>query len=428
LTGLAATVPTSVIAVASAYHHPILTSNNPQAAEATSQGHTVAWVVAACVVAAALLRLVLSPVDDRLREYTLPPERRRPVVLGGWAALVVVLIVVAVAVDAPATISDQYDRFVSSGQASPGQVDIRQSVFSTANRGLVDNWSVALDGFRDSPLHGQGAGSYEVWWYEHRPANQQGYNVTDAHSLYVEVLGELGLVGFVLLAVLILAILAALLPVGRGPNRPLYAALFATAVAWAAHAGIDWDWEMPAVTVGVIALGGSALATHARSARPTLLSSATRVTASLFLLAAAITPVVVLASQRQLNDARDALTARDCGRVIDRATASIETLEIRPEPYEVLAVCQQRRGHLGFAIQAMREAVERDPDNWRYHYELGILLGGAGQNARAELLVARRLNPHSPEVKMLLREAPAGQAVNWDLQLLGPGGALGENG
>jgi hypothetical protein len=182
---------------------------------------------------------------------------------------------------------------------------------------------------------------------------------------------------------------------------------------------------MPAVTVGFFALGGAALAVHERDARPTLVSAGTRITASLLLLAAAITPALVLGSQRQLNDARDALRVRDCGRAIDRATASIDTLEIRPEPYEVLATCQQERGRTGFAIQAMRKAVDRDPDNWRYHFQLGILLGGAGQNARPELLAARRLNPHNADVNRLVREAPAGQAVNWDLELLGPGGALG---
>ena len=92
--------------------------------------------------------------------------------------------------------------------------------FDLANRGIVDNWKVALDAFDDQPLHGQGAGTYENWWNANRPARQATYNVTDAHSLYLEALGELGIVGFLLLAVLVASVLVALAPIRRGPNRP----------------------------------------------------------------------------------------------------------------------------------------------------------------------------------------------------------------
>lgn len=52
-----------------------------------------------------------------------------------------------------------------------------------------------------------------------------------------------------------------------GPDRTLYAALFAAGLAWALHAGVDWDWQMPAVTLWVFALGGAALAAPARAPR-----------------------------------------------------------------------------------------------------------------------------------------------------------------
>lgn len=425
LTGLLAAVPPSVVAVASAYQHPILTSNKPQAAAAVSQGHAVARVVIACVIAAALLRLLLSSLDDRLRDYRLPSERRRPVVAGAWAGLAIVVLGIALAVNAPAKISDQYDRFVSTGQAPPGQTDLRQSVFSSANRGIVDNWRIALDAFKDAPLHGQGAGSYENYWNEHRPARQSSYNVVDAHSLYVEVLGELGIVGFVLLVALILLVLAALLPIGRGANRPLYAALFAVALAWTAHAGVDWDWEMPAVTVIFIGLGGAALATHQRDLRLTQLPQGARVIAGILVLATAITPALVYISQRQLNEARDAQAAGNCRRAIDRAAASIETLASRAEPYEVLGLCQISAGRPAFAVQAFQRASDRDPDNWRYHYDLATAQGNAGIDPRPALRTAQRLNPHNAELNSLISTIPPGQSAAWDIELIGPGGATG---
>lgn len=423
VTGLVATLPTSVVAVASAYHHSLLTSATPQTPAAAAQGHRVVLVLALCVVAAAIIRVFLAPVDARLREFSLDPRRRRAVIAGSCAAVIVVLAAVALAADAPGRISDQYNRFVSSGQAGPTE-DVRQSVFSSANRGLVDNWSVALDAFRDSPLHGQGAGTYEVYWNEHRPPNQSSYNVTDAHSLYVEVLGELGIVGFVLLVVTLLSFLAALLPFGRGANRPLYAALFSVVLAWIVHTGVDWDWEMPAVTVGVMALGGAGLAAHERTLVGSSAPQGARVMTGMLLLVAAVAPLLVFTSERSLNDARDALRSGRCETAIGRASDAARALEFRAEPYEVIALCQQRRGYTGYAIEAMRKASKRDPDNWRYHFELGALLGAASQNTRPELLRARGLNPENPEIDKVLKAAPAGNAVNWDLELLAPSGAI----
>jgi tetratricopeptide (TPR) repeat protein len=409
--------------VASAYHHPLLTSGNPTSAAAAAQGHRVGLVVVLCVAAAVLLRTLLAPLDRRARNYSLPERSRRPVLIAAWSGLVLVIVAVAVAANAPSRISDQYHRFVDSGRTPPGPSDIRQSLFSSANRGIVDNWTVAWNSFRDEPIHGYGAATYENLWNERRPARQAVYNVTDAHSLYVEVLGELGIVGFILLVVVVGAVLWALLPFRRGANRPLYAALFATALAWAVHAGIDWDWEMPAVTVIFFALGGAGLAAHESSARWFPLSQGMRVGAGLLLLIAAVTPALIFASQRQLNDARDALRAGNCTHAIDRAADSINTLEIRSEPYEILALCQQRRGRVGLAIAAARKAISHDPDNWRYHYDLGVLLGAAGQEARPELERALALNPYALGLADLLKELPKGEAVNWDLELQGPSGA-----
>jgi hypothetical protein len=419
LTGLIASVPLSIVAVVSAYRHELLTAHNPPAAAAAAQGHRVAAVLVLCVAGAAVLRMVLTPLDERLARASLPPRLRRPVVAGAWVSVVVVAVAVALAVNAPSRISDQYHRFVETAQAGPGQ-DIRASIFDPSNRGLIDNWSVALRAFRDQPVHGQGAGTYEVYWNRERPAKQAGYDVTNAHSLYVEVLGELGAVGFVLLMTVLVAILVALAPFGRGGRRPLYAALFATALAWAVHAGVDWDWQTPAVTAWVFALGGAALAAHESSVSPSGARQGVRVTVGLLALLAIVAPGLVFASQRQLNDSLDALRAGNCTRAVDRATASISTLDIRPEPYQVLALCQAKRGRTGFAIQAMEKAATRDPDNWRYAFTLGVLQGGAGLDPRPELVRASRLNPQRVEIKDLLAAVPKGSAVDWGLSLLPP--------
>ena len=57
-------------------------------------------------------------------------------------------------------------------------------------------WKVALRTFADHPLIGVGSGGFQAEWLRERPFREP---VRDAHSLYLETLAELGLVGFALL-------------------------------------------------------------------------------------------------------------------------------------------------------------------------------------------------------------------------------------
>jgi hypothetical protein len=414
VTGLVATVPACVVAVATAYQNELLTSADPTTPAAISQGEHVAVIVALCSLVAGVLRLVLAPLDTRLRRFSLPSRLRLPVIASAWAIMVVVVLVIGIATGAPGFIADRYEGFVDTAQPDPNRdADIRESVLETGNRGLIDNWDIALEAFRSDRLHGQGAGAYEAFWTKERPADQGSYDVNDAHSLYLEVLGELGLVGFVLLLVFLVAILVSLAPLRRARNRSLYAALFAVALTWAAHAGVEWDWEVPAVTAWLFALGGASLASHEGSVAPTLPRGAVRAAVGILVLGAAVAPGLVLVSQRHLDDSVDAFYRRDCREAIDRAAASISTLAVRPEPYEVIAVCQGRLGSHRLAVQAMEGAVEREPRNWRYRYGLAIARGAAGLDPRPAILIAERLNPLKEDIRGLSRELGRGSKRDW---------------
>jgi O-antigen ligase len=77
--------------------------------------------------------------------------------------------------------------------------------------------------------------------------------VADAHSLYVETAGELGLIGLVALGMLIAGIVISASRCMRA-DPALAAGALAAFVAWAVHAGLDWLWEMPAVSLVALAL------------------------------------------------------------------------------------------------------------------------------------------------------------------------------
>jgi O-antigen ligase len=254
-TAVLATVPAGVIAVHAAWEAEILGTDRATTDAGAAEGHDVALIVGACCLAAALIRLVLKPVDVRLERFKLPPNLRRPVIGAAWVATLVAAAAIVVAVDLPDRIDTQYDKFVDSSTAGRPEV-ARDRLSDAANAGRIEQWEVALDGFARAELKGQGAGTYGNEWMRERPNTLV---VDNAHSLFLETLQELGLVGLVLVSIALLAILAATVP-WPGRERSLYAALFAAALAWTVHAGIDWDWEMPAVTVWLFCIGGAALA------------------------------------------------------------------------------------------------------------------------------------------------------------------------
>jgi O-antigen ligase len=113
-------------------------------------------------------------------------------------------------------------------------------------------WRVAVRAFRAHPIRGVGAGGWAVYWLRYRPFNDFAQ---DAHSLPLQTLAELGIVGLALLAVFLAGI-------GLAAREAYAAAPAATAgpaaglVVWVAHAPLDWDWQMPAVTLVAIVLAG----------------------------------------------------------------------------------------------------------------------------------------------------------------------------
>jgi O-antigen ligase len=117
-------------------------------------------------------------------------------------------------------------------------------------------WRVALDTFAERPLQGIGAGTFVVEWLQHRDVDDP---TREPHSLYLGTLAELGLVGFAALLALVWGVAAAARELYRR-DPALATGPVAGLVLWAAHAGIDWDWEMPALTLAAVALAGALVA------------------------------------------------------------------------------------------------------------------------------------------------------------------------
>ena len=136
------------------------------------------------------------------------------------------------------------------------------SRYATLQSNRYAYWRVALHAFGDAPLRGVGAGGWAVYWLRLRPFDE---GAQDAHSLYLQTAAELGLVGLVLLA----AFLGGVGWAARDAMRVapgLAAGPIAGFVTWAAHVSLDWDWQMPAVTLMAMVLAGTLLSLSELSA------------------------------------------------------------------------------------------------------------------------------------------------------------------
>jgi hypothetical protein len=130
-------------------------------------------------------------------------------------------------------------------------------------------WRVALHTFADRPLQGIGSGAFVVDWLKHRDVDDP---TREPHSLYLGTLAELGLAGFACLAAFLWGIAAAARRLWLA-DPGLAAGPMAALVLWGAHTGIDWDWEMPALTMVALALAAALIAW---SELPPLGAAATR--------------------------------------------------------------------------------------------------------------------------------------------------------
>jgi hypothetical protein len=122
-------------------------------------------------------------------------------------------------------------------------------------------WQVAFDVFAEHPLAGRGSGGFRVEWLMRRDVDE---SVVDAHSLVVETAAELGIVGLSFLGLLVGGVAAAARRAYRiAPEAS--AGATAVAAAWMTHSLLDWDWEMPAVTLTAIVCAGALIAAADRS-------------------------------------------------------------------------------------------------------------------------------------------------------------------
>jgi len=311
----------------------------------------------------------------------------------------------------PAGFADRsIDEFTSGGTPEVRDQGTRYGFNLGSNRG--DFWRVSLDDAADDPLLGTGAGGFQITYLRER---QSDLTPDDPHSVEMQMLGELGLPGLLLLAAFLGGATAGAMRSRRlGPSAAaLSAAALGAGAYWLAQASIDWIWIYPGITAPVVMLVGAACAPALLRPDPRPRRRAPRLLGVALLAAAALALVPLFMSERFANDG-SRTRASDPDHAFsqfDRAQ-SLNPWADRPALEE--AVLAEEQGDLERALAAIREAQRRKPDFWGSHYLAARILASTDLvAARYELERARELNPMSPEVRDLraeLSEAAGRQA------------------
>ncbi len=325
------------------------------------------------------------------------------------AGLVALVLVAAVVSSHPVDRVETFCKTPSIGGEAQAEEDdvVRAHLLSGSGSGRCQFWEAAIDEWETRPLEGRGGGSYEAWWAEN---GSFSYFLRDAHSLYLETLGELGVLGLVcLVGALVTGIAAGICRLRRseGSERVLIAALLASFAAWLVASGIDWIWELTVVSVvGMLLLGlltGPATAqTGPKPAdgpsRTTRRRFAIGVAAALVVWTLIIAQAIPLLSHVKIAASQEAVRAGSAERALDHAEDARRLQPWAASPYLQLALVREATGDLEGAQSAIENAIERDPLDWRLWLVRARIETNSGEiaAARESLSRAKALNPRSP--------------------------------
>ena len=372
--------------------HPVVVDGPLGTGRAADAGERVALLLAAICAATGSAGLTL----ERIR---MPSQLAGRVTDRALLAGVAVIVVLGLVATDPVERFETFKRPPEIGERDPSY--IRGHLLSRSGNARWEYWSVAVDEFEAHPLAGGGAGSFGSWWEERRPV----FVISrDAHSLYFETLGELGLAGLVLVVVVVASgvvggsrrVLAS-----SGRSRETAAAATASFLAFAVAAGFEWAWEFP--VLGAVGVAFLALATTDRGPMPVASArgsgSASRIGAFAVATAVAVAAAIPIVAESQLERSRSAAARGDRATALDAAEAARRIEPWNASASTQLALLYLEEGELVRARRAIERALSRDRRNWTLWviaWRIQTRLGDTA-TAKASLDQARRLNPFSTQ-------------------------------
>jgi hypothetical protein len=359
--------------------------NDPTSPAARVAGDEILLATVLTAVAAGFLRHLLDPWLERA---SFPRRLLRPALI----ALAVVAVAGVVAADP----INRFEEFKQPSQAELEGQGVAGQLTRQAGSGRYQFWTAAVDAFGHEPVTGIGAGGYEAWW------NQNGSIarvLRNAHSLFLETLAELGILGLALVvAFLTIAAVQGWRRLPAAPRDGSVQAALAVLAAGTFSAAIDWTWELPAAFGPIVVV--AALLTGAATVRAGGAGTARRsfgwgVATLLAGWAAVWVAGVLFLGQLKIGDSR---SAADRGDLTAAAQDARDASTLQPwaaEPYLQSALVQEQAGNIANARTEIDKAIDRAPEDWRLWLVAARIERAAGDNeaTRAAFERAQSLNP-----------------------------------
>jgi O-antigen ligase len=375
-------------------------------------------------VAAGAVWGLLTAGWQRARAGTVLAVRARTA--GSW--LLVVPVVLALAVAAVSAhrierdISNQWHAFIHLNEAgdtgAPASTAGQTRLLSGAGN-RYDYWRIAWADWRANPVLGVGAGNYPVSYYQLRATTE---DIEQPHSIELQALSELGLVGGLLLVVFIAGVGWGAVRMRRQAARsPLSQALMVGGLgvfaAWLVQTSVDWLQLLPGLTA--IALAGVAVLVAPRrrpdpgertvapsrlrrtlAGRPALALGASAVIVTLIVAGASLSrqglaEIYLVRAQNEL-DAHPAAALTDANRSLDFDSDNVQTFYVKSAAFAHF-------DQAAAAEAALNEALAREPDNFVTWALLGDIAVRQGKltDARRDYVRAHLLDPRDPTLQQL---------------------------
>ena len=360
-------------------------------------GHRLVIYLIVLAVLAAAAAVALGLLEKRL---PIPRNVRRAYAGLLLLALVAAIAAVTVRYGSPVTIAKKGYHHLVGYDPGTSSTNLNQRLFSLGLGQRIPQFKVAWHEYTAHPFLGTGLGTYERYWNEYRT---QGFQVRNVHNLYLETLAELGPVGLLLLLV---ALGAPLVGAGKARRRSLVPAAAAAYVAFLVHAAVDWDWQMPAVTLAALFCGAAILAAGRRKptdakAVPVLwraVALGVVVVLACFAFVGLRSNKAIAASQNEASLGRYAKAAADARTARFWAPWSAT-------PLQLLGEAQAAAGDRASARATFHRALAKDPASWELWLDLAAW--SSGTERTHAFAAATRLDPLSPEIASR-RPTPSG--------------------
>jgi hypothetical protein len=237
-------------ALLAVHGHGALTKYNRELGEQTTQGAQTAARMISLVPLAMGSAALLAGLEAR---FTVSRFART---LAGTGMVLAACAAVAVGVNRFGNpVGLVHDAIATLEKPAPTfpKGDLNLRLLSLSPNGRVVFWKTAWHDFTAHPVIGSGGGTFAHYWATHRPVK---ISVKNAHSLYLETLAELGVIG------LLIVLTTLVVPLWTGLHRrshPLSAPVMAAYIAFLVHTGGDWTWQLPGVALAAVACGAACI-------------------------------------------------------------------------------------------------------------------------------------------------------------------------